>query len=93
MNKRTIIVALSIVLICALILAGAALAAPTQTIDWYVIGGGGGHVTSTDGAYSLDGTIGQPVAGVASADLCSGFWCGLADWVANMRIYLPIILR
>jgi hypothetical protein len=40
----------------ALLLAGVALANGTPSIDWYVIGGGGGHVESGDGVYALDGT-------------------------------------
>ena len=46
------------------------------TIDWYKIAGGGG--TSTNGQYSLSGTIGQPDAGGAMAggnySLTGGFW-------------------
>ncbi len=45
-------------------------------IDWYKIAGGGG--TSTGGAYSVSGTIGQPDAGGPMAggsySLTGGFW-------------------
>ncbi len=80
-----------------ILVAGVALASgvPTidgPTVDWSVIGGGGGHGEAAP--YSLDGTIGQAVVGVASnpADglsLCSGFWCGIGAY----HIYLPLILR
>ena len=45
------------------------------SIDWHTIDGGGG--TSTNGQYSLSGTIGQPDAGTMSGGpftLQGGFW-------------------
>jgi hypothetical protein len=48
----------------------------SASIDWYCISGGGG--TSTNGQYSITGTIGQPDAGGAMAggnySLTGGFW-------------------
>jgi len=59
-----------------------ALALTTQaqpySIDWSTIDGGGG--TSTGGAYSLSGTIGQPDAGTVGGGtftLSGGFWPGI----------------
>ena len=49
--------------------------AADYSIDWFTIDGGGG--TSTNGQYSLSGTIGQPDAGVMSGGnftLQGGFW-------------------
>ena len=50
--------------------------AQPYSIDWYKIAGGGG--TSTNGQYSVSGTIGQPDAGVAmnggGYSLIGGFW-------------------
>lgn len=49
--------------------------AQNYSIDWFTIDGGGG--TSSGGAYSLSGTIGQPDAGVMSGGiytLTGGFW-------------------
>jgi hypothetical protein len=49
-------------------------------IDWFTIDGGGG--TSTGGAYSLSGTIGQPDAGTLSGGgfvLSGGFWPGALE--------------
>lgn len=56
---------------------GAPLAAHAQySIDWYKIAGGGG--TSTNGQYSLSGTIGQPDAGATMTGgtftVTGGFW-------------------
>jgi hypothetical protein len=82
---------LLIVLLCVSLPVGNVTARVLQTIDWSVIGGGGGHAES--GIYILDGTIGQPVIGVASAspyEVCSGFWCGVSD---AGPLYLPLILR
>jgi len=89
MSKRMLIIAGAV--LCALLLAGVTLANGTPSIDWYVIGGGGGHVEA--GVYALDGTIGQAVVGTATDtgyELCSGFWCGA---VVEYRIYLPIVLK
>jgi len=83
--------ALLTALAALLLLAGVILANGTPSIDRYVIGGGGGHSEATP--YALDGTIGQPVVGLASGDgyeLCSGFWCGAA---VEYKIYLPLVLR
>jgi hypothetical protein len=59
-------------------------AAPAQTGDgfdltWNTIDGGGG--TSTDGDFSVDGTIAQPDAGTLTDGdytLSGGFWAGVA---------------
>ncbi len=79
-------------LVAFLLLAGVALAnASVPTVDWWVIGGGGGHAEA--GNYALDGTIGQALVGTASDtgyELCSGFWCGAA---VKYKIYLPVVLR
>jgi len=52
-------------------------AAQSYSIDWYTIDGGGG--TSTNGQYSLSGTIGQPDASQTpmtggSYSVTGGFW-------------------
>ena len=97
MSKRKTTV-LAVALLCSLLLvlsvveglAGVVLANGTPAIDWYVIGGGGGH--SEMGDYVLDGTVGQGVAGVVNGapyELCAGFWCGMAEY----RHRLPLVLR
>jgi hypothetical protein len=53
----------------------AAAASARLSIDWFTMDGGGG--TSTNGQYSLTGTIGQPDAGAMSGgpySLIGGFW-------------------
>ena len=66
-----------VALICLLVCAGSlGVLAQSYSIDWYKISGGGG--TSTNGAYSLTGTIGQPDAGMAMSggnySVTGGFW-------------------
>jgi hypothetical protein len=82
-----------LVLLCSLLLSGVTRAASGMpTIDWYVIGGGGGH-DETPNFTTLDNTIGQPVVGAfltTDCELCSGFWCGAA---AEYAIYLPMVVR
>ena len=61
---------------------GAQLAGPgTYDLSWQTIDGGGG--TSSGGGFSLNGTIGQPDAGVfmtgGSLALAGGFWPGGGD--------------
>jgi len=57
-------------------LTGWVLSASAQyAIDWFKVAGGGG--TSSGGAYTLSGTIGQAEAGVMSGGnftLVGGFW-------------------
>jgi hypothetical protein len=79
-------------LLLTLVLTSIALASGSYTINWYVIGGGGGHAEA--GNYSLDATIGQPATGVMSGGpytLASGFWGGAL--AVEYKIYLPIVLK
>ena len=59
-----------------LALFGLRAAAQSYSIDWYKLAGGGG--TSTNGQYSLSGTIGQHDAGTTMSggtySLAGGFW-------------------
>jgi hypothetical protein len=63
-------------LIIQLLFLASALHAQQYSIDWYKIAGGGG--TSTNGQYSLSGTIGQPDASSAltggNYSLTGGYW-------------------
>jgi hypothetical protein len=60
----------------------------TFEITKSVIAGGGGQ--STGGAFTLDGTIGQSIAGTSSTggsfELTGGFWGGQAAPVSNVTI-------
>jgi hypothetical protein len=63
----------------ALTLSPAALAQSggNYNMAWFTIGGGGGR--GAGGSYSLEGTVGQSVAGAAGAGpytLTGGFWAG-----------------
>jgi hypothetical protein len=66
-----------IFLVCALLLSlGFRAGAQTYAIDWHAIPGGGG--VSSNGQYSLAGSIGQSGAGAVMAggnySLTGGFW-------------------
>ncbi len=94
---------LAVLLLCALLLAlslsgggrvSDVAAAAIQTIERYVISGGGGYAESDDGTYAVNAVIGQPIVGSAASgntEVCSGFWCGAA--AAGSRIYLPLVQR
>lgn len=68
-------------------------------LSWNTVDGGGGH--SAGGRYTLDGTIGQPDAGVLAEAgapngyvLSGGFWTGGEIPVPpQYHIYLPLITR
>ena len=93
MKGRKIIV-LATLLLCSLLVVGAALAVPAATtLDRWVVGGGGGQAGAAP--YSLEGTIGQSVVGLAehaAYQLHAGFWTEVA-WVVADRVYLPLLLR
>jgi hypothetical protein len=94
MMKRRAVKSLLLALIVALLLSGlivggVALAVSQQNIDWWVMGAGGGPAQG--GQFTLDGTIGQAVAGQNAPggyDLCAGYWCGVKRTAAT---YLPMI--
>lgn len=78
----------------ALLLAISA-SAQSYSIDWCKVAGGGG--TSTNGQYSLSGTIGQHDAGGpmtgGSYSLTGGFWALYAIQATNaptLRIFLTL---
>jgi hypothetical protein len=80
------------VLLASLLLVGTALA--QGSIDWWVIGGGGG--SGTAGGTSLDGTIGQWAVGSGTSgttQLGSGFWGGGSAEGPSGAVFLPVILR
>jgi hypothetical protein len=64
----------------------------SYAIDWFTIDGGGA-MASSNGEYSLSGTIGQPDAGTLSGGphtLEGGFWPGTEP---RYRIAVPIVQR
>jgi hypothetical protein len=56
--------------------AGFSIAAQSYSVDWYKISSGGG--TSTNGTYTVNGTIGQPDASTTMSggnySVTGGFW-------------------
>ncbi len=73
--------------------AGGALAQSGGGYDlsWNTMDGGGGR--SSAGQYTLDGTIGQPDAGMMTGGtyaLTGGFW---TQGGGGYRIFLPLVLR
>jgi hypothetical protein len=78
----------------ALALSANSLCAQTYSIDWYKISGGGG--TSTNGQYTVSGTIGQHDAGGpmtgGNYSLTGGFWSLLSvlqtPGAPTLRIFL-----
>ena len=91
MTKRKKAMLLAVALLSCLLVVGFAQAYRTPAADWWVIGGGGGHLATAP--YTLDGTVSQAVVGTVRQvpyDLCAGFWCG-AEGI--YRVYLPLVIR
>lgn len=83
-----------VLMLCALLLMGSGWNAITSTsVNWYVLGGGGGKVTN--GLLVLEGSAGQSVAGEVhkdSTELCAGYWCGSEETYEYIYpLYLPVI--
>ncbi len=81
--------------VALLLAASVTLAGGSIGIQRYVLSGGGGAVAS--GAYRLQATVGQAVAGpvgdlAPNSGLCVGFWCGVGQWY-TATVYLPLVLK
>lgn len=97
MNRRKAF-ALSVALLCGLVVAGAAwaMSSASYAINWDVIGGGGGPISSA--SYAMNSTAGQAAIGFKTSSnykLGSGYWYGVAAPAPppGYRIYLPIVLK
>ena len=68
-----------------------ALASGNETaVDWWALAGGGG--SANGGNVTLDGTLGQPVTGVANANslsLGAGYWWGEQP----VQLFLPMLRK
>jgi hypothetical protein len=94
-RRRRLPLLLLATLALSLLLVIAASADVDMRITWYAFTGGGGHSHSTH--YTLDSSMGQPAAGLASSAhfrLGGGFWYVLgAPQVATEHLYLPVLLK
>jgi hypothetical protein len=78
---------------CVVLLCALPALAPSYSIDWSTIDGGGG--ASSGGSYSIGATIGQPDAGAMSGgrfSIAGGFWPGVTGVVAGPLPRLSIRL-
>jgi hypothetical protein len=92
-HKTKIILLFSL---CALLLAGTALAAGDYQISWWTVDSGGGSSQSADGQYTLNGTVGQPDVGSAAGigyALHGGFWQEITTAIQEFLIHLPWVSR
>jgi hypothetical protein len=86
----------TLALVILLLLASVALAHGTWSVYRWVVGGGQVHAERGD--YVVNGTFGEPVAGVVGEGpyvLCAGYWCGpgMLFPPEGFRIYLPVVVR
>lgn len=111
-NRRRLGTTIALLLLAAgLQLSGIALAQDGDAVSegimanydlsWWTVDAGG-HTWSSDGSYSLGGTIGQPDAGDLTGEsdpparlyvLAGGYWEGGAVVEVMHKVYLPIVLR
>lgn len=69
--------------------------APTYSLSWWTVDGGGSTGPASSHSYSLVGTIGQPDAGVMDGprySLVGGFWATVPAGYDH-QIYLPLVVR
>jgi len=97
MNKRKVF-ALAAALLCGLLVVGVAwaMSSASYAINWDVIGGGGGPISSA--SYAVNSTAGQAAIGFKTSSnykQSSGYWYGVAAPAPppGYRIYLPIVLK
>ncbi len=95
--KRYWLLFIALLILAAAVSSVWAAPAASYEITWYTIDGGGGTLSGSGGigysAYTLDGTVGQPDAGVLTGGgytLDGGYWSGS---VTVYRVYLPLILK
>ena len=91
MNKARIAF-ICLVVVAALSLGGVALASSlaTAAIDWHVFSAAGAPAAGAQ--ISLNGSLGQPIAGPASSasvSLQAGYW----QRAAGGQLYLPLVLK
>lgn len=94
MNRRRLL-PWTIVLLCALVLVGNALAMRSDNywLDWFtpLTGGGGGPTNSAN--YAANFTVGQTARGAAYSTnyaIGLGYWYGVGG---GYQIYLPLVIR
>lgn len=85
-----------VVLVILLLTAGLVGAGPlATTVDRWVTAGGGGTISKQ--GITIDGTIGQPVAGLwagGDSQLCVGFQCSAGGAIMySYQLYLPNVVR
>ena len=91
-KKRFLLLLYLVVLLLGLTGPVLAETAATYDLSWWTVDAGGAS-NLTAGDYTLSGTAGQPDAGLLSAgvyDLAGGFWQNL---VAELRSFLPLVIR
>lgn len=78
MKMRILLLGATAVLCCVAVSSSAPMNPPPFDLSWHTIDSGGG--TSTGGGFTLEGTIGQPDAGLSMSGggfvMTGGFWAG-----------------
>jgi hypothetical protein len=91
MKHKLLLIILLTFLLLTVVSTGYAYLAD-YSLPWWTVDAGGG--TSNSAQYVLNGTIGQPDAGMLSGGeytLAGGFWGG--GQLAGGQLFLPIVTR
>jgi hypothetical protein len=88
-------VALTLIVLCALALAGSALAAMLvdYSLPWQTVTSGGSEAHSAH--YALNASLGQTATGLAGSvtyRLSAGFWPGVDTPEVPSGLWLPLVL-
>jgi hypothetical protein len=94
MNGKHTSLILALAILLGMLTTGLIALAQTSTnynLEWHVVGGGGGPVSSA--SYAVNGTVGQgaasPPYSVGSRYVVSGgYW-----FIPVHRIYLPLVMK
>ena len=96
MKKQGIII-ISIILLLSIGVASVGVVKAEErdfTLPWSVISSGG--MGGSAGGYTINSTLGQPVAGTAdegTIHLTSGFWTEIIESIEEFFNFLPLIMR
>ncbi len=95
MKKQKIAILIVLLLLLILVSGVAAMSSANYRLDWFVpaVGTGG---SAESGSYAIGFTVGQsasqPAAG-SNYQLGLGFWSGITEVIAGLKVYLPVIVR
>ncbi len=95
MKKQKIALLIVLLLLLIFVTGVAAMSSANYRLDWFVpaVGTGGSAESSN---YAIGFTVGQSASQPAVSSnyqLGLGFWSGISQIIAGLKVHLPIIIR